>query len=136
MQSILEKLFTAADNHGEDAGEPDHTVGDLQDLLRRAWDLMNVSQKMQLLKSDEVENIVELGARGEFEVEDLMVEVSSSLEGMTKAILEAGYELGGSNRRFDWRRHPYGCSSQFVSHEDCVADAYRHLQATQRKTGK
>lgn len=29
MNKILEKLFAAADNHGEDSGEPDHAVGDL-----------------------------------------------------------------------------------------------------------
>jgi len=41
IQQMVEKLIVAADNHGED-DDPDHTVGDLQGLLRRAWEIMSV----------------------------------------------------------------------------------------------
>ncbi len=41
----LEQLFAAADAHGSDTGEIDHTIGDLQDLLRHAWRQMNDAQR-------------------------------------------------------------------------------------------
>ncbi|WP_341649130.1 hypothetical protein [Thauera humireducens] len=53
IQKTLEKLLVAADNHGED-DDPDHTVGDLQGLLRRSWEIMSVGQKLQLLRGTEV----------------------------------------------------------------------------------
>lgn len=71
MKEIIEKLITAADQHGADSGEPDHTVGDLQDMLRAAWELLSTSQKRDFLMHDAVESVVECGACGEFEVDDL-----------------------------------------------------------------
>lgn len=72
MDSILKKLFSAADAHGEDSGEPDHTVGDLQDLLRETWSLMTPSQKLALLNSDTTDNVAMTG--GEFNAQDLIAE--------------------------------------------------------------
>lgn len=69
MTDILTTLFDAADQHGEDS-EPDHTVGDLQDLLREAWALMSTEQRRELLQTDAVEAMLMLGAPG-VEVEDL-----------------------------------------------------------------
>jgi hypothetical protein len=51
MKSILEKLFGAADNHAEDTGEPDHEVGDLQDVLRTAWNLMTRTNAVSCWKA-------------------------------------------------------------------------------------
>jgi hypothetical protein len=76
MKTIPQKLFDAADNHGEDS-EPDHTVGDLQDLFSAAWNLMTAEQKQALLICDAVENIVDMGARSEFEVADLLNQLDS-----------------------------------------------------------
>jgi hypothetical protein len=75
--SVLEKLISAADNHGEDSGEPDHTVGDLQDMLREAWRLLPSAQRQEFLESDAVENLVGLGAREEFDVDDLVEQLSA-----------------------------------------------------------
>lgn len=66
MKKIMKKLFKAADNHADDTGEADHAVGDLQGLLLAAWALMTPVQQQMLLKSDEVEELVEAGARNEF----------------------------------------------------------------------
>lgn len=63
----LERLLQAADNHAEDAGEPDHAVGDLQDLLRAAWALMTVEQRRALVTSDAAEALIEAGGRDEFD---------------------------------------------------------------------
>jgi len=76
MDIVLKKLFDAADAHGEDSGEPDHTVGDLQGLLRKAWSLMSKKQKLEFLASDEVEELVDMGARGDFDVPALVRAVS------------------------------------------------------------
>ena len=35
----IERLIASAQRHG-DMGDPDHEVGDLQDLLRPMWDLL------------------------------------------------------------------------------------------------
>jgi len=45
----LQRLFDAADAHGADTGEYDHTIGDLQDLLRSAWAVMSNDQRTALL---------------------------------------------------------------------------------------
>lgn len=77
--SILEKLNAAADNHAEDTGE-DHAVGDLQDMLRAAWSVMSPVQRKLFLMSDEVANVVEAGAREEFDVAGLVAELERPLE--------------------------------------------------------
>ncbi|MBX3755403.1 hypothetical protein [Ralstonia pickettii] len=73
--SVIDKLCKAADNHGDDAGDAGHTVGDLQGLLQLCWRLMTPAQKEAFVASPEVEDVVDLGARGEYSVEDLLAEV-------------------------------------------------------------
>lgn len=89
--SILEKLTAAADNHAEDTDE-DHAVGDLQDMLRAAWNLMTPSQRKLLLLSDEVGNVIEAGARDELTAEDLVAELeapSTDAPGYAKVLVVA-----------------------------------------------
>jgi hypothetical protein len=80
MTSILDKLFESADHHGEDS-EPDHTVGDLQDLLTTAWSILTLEQKRALLQSDAVETLLDMGARDEFTVEDLLTQLNAESTG-------------------------------------------------------
>ena len=47
----LETVFEMAKQHGEDS-DPDHEVGDLQELLRQAWEIMSPEQRLKLLQSD------------------------------------------------------------------------------------
>ena len=54
-EAHLQKLFDAADRHGVDTGESDHSVGNLQDALRQAWKLMTPSQRTQLIESEPVQ---------------------------------------------------------------------------------
>lgn len=132
MTKILEKLFAAADNHGEDSGEPDHTVGDLQDLLRRSWEIMSVSQRLQLLRGTEVYNVVECGARGEFEWDDLVAEITNSLTEQEVAVTAASYLLYEGEDGFFWETQAEE-SLYFPHREDAVADAYQHLMKQQGK---
>jgi len=125
MKAILDKLLTAADNHGED-DDPDHTVGDLQDLLRRAWDIMSVSQKRQLLNSSEVEDLAMLGARGEFEASDLVDELTTTLSRMEAAVLAAGYIIHEQEGWFSWETED-DASEDFSAREDAVFAAYAHM---------
>jgi hypothetical protein len=57
----LEDFLGAARQHGADE-DPDHEVGDLQDLLRAAWNLMSPDQRTALMRSDPVLNLVEVAA--------------------------------------------------------------------------
>lgn len=75
MNAILEKLFSAADTHGEDSGEPDHTVGDLQDMMRLAWDIMSVGQKLQFLRNPYLRALLQDGTGDEFSAESLAAQV-------------------------------------------------------------
>lgn len=77
QQNILKHLFDAADNHAEDTGE-DHNVGDLQDLLTLAWNLMSTENRIEFLESDVVRNHIEAGARDEFTAEDLLKDLKKS----------------------------------------------------------
>ena len=81
----LHKLFKAAYEHASDSFEPDHEVGDLQDLSRSAWALLSDDQRIQVLEGAEVEDNLELGAREEFNAEDLVALVEG---GQTDAPLD------------------------------------------------
>lgn len=131
MKKILEKLFAAADNHGEDSGELDHVAGDLQDLLCKSWSIMTVSQRLQLLRSNEVESLVELGARGEFDREDLIDELNDVLETMEAEVLKAGYAFEEVNGNHCWLIEAEG-GEDFRTAEDAIEDAYKHLLANQK----
>lgn len=74
-EPVIEMLFAAADAHGEDTGEPDHAVGDLQDLLRLAWGIMTLDQQLQFLALPETQSIIEAGSRDEFTAESLSIEL-------------------------------------------------------------
>jgi hypothetical protein len=48
----LEDLFIAAAQHGKDTSEPEHQIGDLEDLLRAAWEILSPDQRERLMKTD------------------------------------------------------------------------------------
>lgn len=123
MEAIIEKLLVAADNHGEDSGEPDHTVGDLQGLLRRAWGIMSVSQRRQLLKTSEVAALTEAGGRGEFDRDDLVTKLNQKLVEMEAEVRAAGYEFMEHEGGFYWETSSEA-SEDFHAREDAVASAY------------
>lgn len=131
---IMQKLFDAADNHGEDTGEPDHTVGDLQDLLSKAWELMLPSQKIQFLESSEVEEVIQAGSRGEFEAEDLVRGVEGAVAQADIAISQAGYTIIENEEGFHWETtDEYGRT--YDAREDAVMDAYADLKAVTTTNG-
>ncbi|KWU19173.1 hypothetical protein [Burkholderia cenocepacia] len=128
MNAILQRLFDAADNHGEDTGEADHTVGDLQGLLRKACSLMTVGQQLRFLGSDEVLELVEAGARDEFDASTLMDELNRDLFTKQQALKVAGYrwdhhEMVG----WFWKKQGGPLSRTFYCWEDAVEDAYRDM---------
>lgn len=59
-KSILDDIIAAAANHGRDS-EPDHEVGDLQDLLRVAWKIMTPQQRTQFWNHDTTHEILKSG---------------------------------------------------------------------------
>lgn len=126
MNAILEKLFKAADNHAEDTGEPDHTVGDLQDLLKAAWDLLAPSQKHDLLNSEAVENVIDTGAQGAFEANDLVAELHASVAEMQGKITAAGYIIKEVEDGYFWESDT-GAGLPFPIRVDAVEDAFKDL---------
>lgn len=54
----IEFYIHAAQTHGEDS-DPDHEVGDLQDLLREAWRHMTAAQRASFVLSDAVAGVLE-----------------------------------------------------------------------------
>lgn len=126
LNQPLEKLIAAADNHGEDE-DPDHTVGDLQDLLRRSWEIMGVSQRLQLLRSDEAESVILHGARDEFDAEALVAEVQSDLAAMESSVNAAGYVFMEGEGGFFWETEE-DVSEDFHERWDAIADAHEHME--------
>lgn len=57
-EKVLEALLKIAKAHGEDS-EPDHEVGDLQDLLRPMWALLTPEQRGAYLASEAVRDMLE-----------------------------------------------------------------------------
>lgn len=66
---LVEDLIGFARKHGEDS-EPEHEVGDLQDLLRAAWALLTPEQRRAMLTDASVSNVVE-SATGEALLQDV-----------------------------------------------------------------
>lgn len=129
MNTILTKLFSAADNHAEDSGEPDHAVGDLQDLLREAWGIMTASQKMALLEGDAVEQVLETGGRDEEDVESLTDTLHAELADMEAKVTAAGYRIMENpvDEVFFWETNSHeGLSC--ACREDAVEAAFVDLQ--------
>lgn len=56
-EPVIEMLLDIARQHGEDS-EPDHEVGDLQDLLRPMWKMLTSRQRQQFLRIPEVQQVV------------------------------------------------------------------------------
>lgn len=56
----LEDHISAAQTHGENS-DPDHEVGDLQDMLRAVWEIMTPEQREEALASDEFVNVLDAG---------------------------------------------------------------------------
>jgi len=54
----LQAILDAAQTHGSES-EPDHEVGDLQDALQAAWDLMSNEQRDQLMEQHEIKELLE-----------------------------------------------------------------------------
>ncbi|UGY15222.1 hypothetical protein HAP48_0042975 [Bradyrhizobium septentrionale] len=50
-KSVIEDIIEAAAKHGRES-EPDHEVGDLQDLLRVAWKIMEPRQRIRFWNHD------------------------------------------------------------------------------------
>lgn len=55
---LIDKVLEAATAHGE-ASEPDHEVGDLQQALRTAWELLGPVEREKFIASYEVKEILE-----------------------------------------------------------------------------
>jgi hypothetical protein len=127
MENILNRLFEAADNHAEDTGEADHAVGDLQSLLVRACGLLSAGQKLAFLGTDEVAQLVEGGARDEFDVDELKDEINRNLYDMQQSLKAEHYQ---------WDNHPLTgwfwkkdrhLSPFFNCWHDAVEDAYKDM---------
>lgn len=52
----IEDIISAAETHGS-FEDPDHETGDLQNVLRAAWAIMTIDQKMALAECDAVTGI-------------------------------------------------------------------------------
>ncbi len=130
MDKMIEKLLVAADNHGADAGAYDHTVGDLQNLLRRAWSMMSVSQKRQFLQSQEVADLVTDGGLPEGEAGNLTAEIKRQIAKMEEAVRAAGYVFKEYEGGFFWETVEES-SEDFHDRGDAVVDAYKRWRETQ-----
>ena len=59
----IEFYLNAAKEHGEDS-DPDHEVGDLQDLLRVTWSILTADQKAKFALSPVVSSVMESALAG------------------------------------------------------------------------
>lgn len=78
----IEFFIEAACQHGEDS-EPDHEVGDLQDLLRGMWALLTPAQRVAFAMQENIQQVLE-NSMGDYEAE-----VLPSLAALPKLVNEA-----------------------------------------------
>lgn len=137
--TILTHLLAAADNHGEDSGEPDHTIGDLQDLLRKAWALLNHGQRVALLESDEVESVLDCGGRDEIEPSDLIERQKQDLQAKIKALRDAGIEVTATaiDSITHYRGQGKGVRTAYYQHHcTAVEAAFEQLQERDKRVAQ
>lgn len=80
-KTVINKLMTAAKNHGEDNLGHQDQVSDLESMLLSMWELMTPGQKVSFIEGDAVEAVIELGARDEYTAEDLVEDLGLSADG-------------------------------------------------------
>lgn len=130
---ILTRLLNAADAHGEDSGEPDHSVGDLRELVTSMWRLLTPSQRLELLNSSTVDDLAEAGARGEWEPETLIGLVREDLGSLETALRDVGYQFMQSELGFYWETaDETDAGQQRASRVDAVAAAGDHYYQARR----
>lgn len=56
--NAIETLIEAAERHGAES-DPDHEIGDLQDLLRAAWELMSQEQRRAFWAGSAAQAVIE-----------------------------------------------------------------------------
>ncbi len=61
IPAFVESIINGAEQHGADTGESDHAIGDLQDALRIALELMTPEQRATYQSTPEVRTIVNGG---------------------------------------------------------------------------
>lgn len=54
----VETMIAAAERHGAES-DPDHEVGDLQQILRAAWEIMTPEQRVALAADDMVQEVLD-----------------------------------------------------------------------------
>lgn len=86
---LLDIMFytAAAQQHGEDS-EPDHEVGDLQDMLRAMWSILTPAQRVAYASSDAVQQTLE-SALPDFHAE--MPALLGSLPKLTNEAMDRGW---------------------------------------------
>lgn len=109
----VERVLSAAQQHGA-SSQPDHEVGDLQDVLRTAWSLMSPQQRDQLMAAAETRSVLEAGDEY-FEVAQLrgcllrdgglhrvLIEMTRGSDG-AQARMTSLKVFGASRDEVDWR---------------------------------
>jgi len=135
---IINKLIQAAENHGKD-GNPQHQVGDLEGMLRLCWSMLSVQAQHDLLAKDEVQVIIEAGARNEFNAKDLSLILSNDIfENFTRLKAE-GYDFIENDYGHKWvkespLRGEDADSVEFEHVGDAVRDADKDFQRNQVKS--
>lgn len=131
--NILTKLFKAADNHGADSA-PDHSVGDLQDLLRTAVGLMTASQQREFLASETVAEVLFAGFGGEVDAADVVADFDGFWAEKANNLSLFNVALHEDGQGFYWTRKKV-TSSLYPDADDAVQAAYVYLREKKLYTG-
>lgn len=125
LDAFPQELLDAAGHHGDDLGEPGHTVGDLRDMLQACWEVMSPSQRAFVIEGDQVDGIIECGARGEFDVETLMLRLEQQVQYMKNYAEQRGYVIVDMAHGSYWRNSKSGIKgSMFEDSGDAIHEAY------------
>lgn len=126
LPCMLETIFEFADSHGDDTGEPDHTVGDLQDILREAWRLLTPAQRQELISSPAVEALFEVQDE---ELEEALDAVEDQFNGKVRQVTEAGYlvKYRGATAKYYWQQNELVSDDEFEAYHQVIEDAYAAL---------
>lgn len=126
FRDALQKLVSAAETHWRDSGDAEKSLKCLNGLLRSAWDVMTVSQKLAVLHSKEA---LLAAAAGDVSLHAEVSTIKAEIDKLDLHVKGAGYIIHVSNHGYFWEKNDK-VSNDFRDYPDAVISAYQDMMQT------
>jgi hypothetical protein len=99
-------------------------VNDLEALIDAAWSIMKPSQKIEFLRCEKVQNVIEASGVDDEFVPRLEAIVRDHVTKQEEAVAKLGVTFWENEEGYMWQNSQEERSIEVPDRMDCVADAY------------